>query len=299
EAFYLAGLRVANSRSAVMFALAMVLSLVLAAALASTMTAPLRRIARATRAMAAGDLTARASGSDVEELDGLAQSFNDMAGRLQSSFDELVAEVETRKRRERELEDSETRLRVSEDRLHLAIDAARLGIWDWDVEQDRLVWDDSMYQLYGVRKEEFSGAFDAWSRCVVPEDCARATEDVQAALRGEREFRSDFRIRRADGAIRAMRGVGQTIRGADGRPVRMVGVNWDVTDLLTAEREREQLVHDLGDRVKELRLLHATARLLQRDCPFNRARLVELVVLIPPAWQYPECCAARFVYGGL
>jgi hypothetical protein len=78
----------------------------------------------------------------------------------------------------------------------------------------------------------------------------------------------------------------------------MVGVNWDVTDLLTAEREREQLVHDLGDRVKELRLLHATARLLQRDRPFNRALLEELVVLIPPAWQYPECCESRIVYGG-
>jgi PAS domain S-box-containing protein len=299
EAFYLAGLRVANSRSAVVFALALVLSLVLAAALASMMTAPLRRMARATRAMALGDLTARVSGSNVQELDGLAQSFNDMAGKLQSSFHELVAEVEMRKRRERELEDSETRLRGSEDRLHLAIDAARLGIWDWDVEQDRLVWDDSMYQLYGVRKEEFSGAYDAWCRCLVPEDFAGATGDVQAALRGDREYRSDFRIRRVDGAIRAIRGVAQTIRSTDGRPVRMVGVNWDVTDLLTAEREREQLVHDLGDRVSELRLLHTTARLLQRDRPFNRALLEELVVLIPPAWQYPECCEARIVYSGL
>src|SRR5262249_12762232 len=187
EAFYLAGLRVANSRSAVMFALAMVLSLVLAAALASTMTAPLRRIARATRAMAAGDLTARASGSNVEELDGLAQSFNDMAGRLQSSFDELVAEVETRKRRERELEDSETRLRVSEDRLHLAIDAARLGIWDWDVQQNRLVWDDSMYRLYGVRKEGVSGYY-AGAQCLGAEEVRGATADVPAALRGARDI---------------------------------------------------------------------------------------------------------------
>ena len=96
-----------------------------------------------------------------------------------------------------------------------------------------------------LRKEEFSGAFDAWSRCLVPEDVARATADVEAALRGDREYRSDFRVRRADGAIRTIRGVGQTIRGADGRPVRMVGVNRDVTDLISAEREREQLVHEL------------------------------------------------------
>ena len=184
-------------------------------------------------------------GSRLEELDALAESFNAMAARLKKSFDDLVGEVETRKSRERELKESESRLRVSEERLQLAIEAAGLGIWDWDVEQDRLVWDNSMYRLYGVRKEEFSGAFDAWSRCLVPEDLARANADVEAALRGDREFRSDFRVRRADGAIRTIRAVAQTIRNADGRPVRMVGINRDVTDLIDAEREREQLVHEL------------------------------------------------------
>ena len=234
------------------------LSLVLAAALASMVTAPLRRISRATQAMARGDLSTRVPGSKLEELGALAQSFNDMAGRLKTSFDDLVGEVETRKSRERELEESEARLRVSDNRLQLAIDAAGLGIWDWDVEQDRLVWDDSMYRLYGVHKDEFSGAFDAWSRCLVPEDVARATGDVEAALRGDREYRSDFRVRRADGAIRTIRGVAQTIRGADGRPVRMVGVNRDVTDLISAEREREQLVHELRKHQEHLEALVAS-----------------------------------------
>ena len=67
------------------------LSLVLAAALASMVTAPLRRIARATQAMARGDLSARVPGSKLQELGALAQSFNDMAGRLKTSFDDLVA----------------------------------------------------------------------------------------------------------------------------------------------------------------------------------------------------------------
>ena len=238
EAFYLAGLRKANSRSAMVLALALVLSLVLGAALASMVTAPLRHMAHATRTMAGGDLSVQVPGSKLEELDALAGSFNAMAARLKKSFDDLVEEVAARKSRERELKESETRLRVSEERLKLAIDAASLGIWDWDVEQDRLVWDDSMYRLYGVRKEEFSGAFDAWSKCLVPEDVARAKADVEAALRGDREYTSDFRVRRADGAIRIIRGVAQIIRNADGRPVRMVGINRDVTDLINAERER-------------------------------------------------------------
>ena len=256
ETFYLAGLRLASSRAAMVFALALVLSLVLAAALASTVTAPLRRMARATQAMARGDLSARAQGSRLGELGALAQSFNHMADWLKTSFDELVAEVETRKRRERELGDSEGRLRASEDRLQLAVEAAGLGIWDWDVGQDRLVWDDSMYRLYGIRKEEFTGALEAWSRCLVPEDQARVTGEVEAALHGH-EFRSDFRVRRGDGVFRTIRAVGQTIRSADGRAVRMVGINRDVTDLISAEREREQLVLELRKHQEGLEALVA------------------------------------------
>jgi PAS domain S-box-containing protein len=238
EAFYLAGLRKANSRSAMVLALALVLSLVLGAALASMVTAPLRHMAHATQTMAGGDLSVRVPGAKLEELDTLSGSFNAMAAKLKKSFDDLVGEISTRKSREQELKESEARLRLSEERLKLAIDAASLGIWDWDVEQDQLVWDDSMYRLYGVRKEEFSGAFDAWSKCIAPEDVAGARADVEAALRGDREYLSDFQVQRADGAIRIIRGMAQIIRDADGKPVRMVGINRDVTDLINAETER-------------------------------------------------------------
>ncbi len=94
QAFYLTGLRTANSRSAMVFALALVLSLVLAAALASAVSSPLRRMAQATRTMAHGDLSVRVPGSKLEELDALAESFNDMAARLKTSF-EATQEAQT------------------------------------------------------------------------------------------------------------------------------------------------------------------------------------------------------------
>ena len=103
EAFYLAGLRVANSRSAMVLAVALVFSLVLAAALASIVTAPLRRMANATRMIARGDLSVRVQGSKLEELGALAASFNDMAAKLKKSFDDLVGEVEMRHEAQAEL----------------------------------------------------------------------------------------------------------------------------------------------------------------------------------------------------
>jgi PAS domain S-box-containing protein len=173
-----------------------------------------------------------------DELDTLVSSINRFRSERAEAEDALQRDIAKRKLVEAELQESEARLRSSEERLKLAIDAAGLGIWDWDVEQDQLVWDDSMYRLYGVRKEEFSGAFDAWSKCVVPEDVTHARADVEAALRGDREYVSDFKVRRAYGEIRIIRGVAQIIRNADGRPLRMVGINRDVTDLINAETER-------------------------------------------------------------
>jgi signal transduction histidine kinase len=120
EAFYLAGVRVANSRSAMVLALALVFSLILAAALASMVTAPLRRMANATRMIARGDLSARVQGSKVEELGALAAAFNNMAAKLQKSFDDLVSEVEMRKSRERELQESEARLIRANAAMHEA-----------------------------------------------------------------------------------------------------------------------------------------------------------------------------------
>ena len=96
EAFYLAGVRMGSSRTAMVFAMALALSLLLAAALASMVTAPLRRISRATQKMARGDLSARVPGSRLEELGALSESFNDMARRLQTSFDDLETLVASR-----------------------------------------------------------------------------------------------------------------------------------------------------------------------------------------------------------
>ena len=105
----MAGLRMANSRSAMVFAVALVLSLVLAAALASMVTEPLRRMARATLSMAGRGLSVPKPGSKLDELGALAATFNDMAAKLKMLFDDLVGEVETRKSRERELQESEAR----------------------------------------------------------------------------------------------------------------------------------------------------------------------------------------------
>ncbi|MES2261543.1 MAG: ATP-binding protein [Pseudomonadota bacterium] len=112
QAWYQEGVRTGNSQSAMVIALALLLSLVAAVLLSAVVTAPLRRIARATRAMADGDLGQRVPGSPLAELGGLARSFNHMAGQLQQSFHALQAMADQLAAREQSLEQSERRYRA-------------------------------------------------------------------------------------------------------------------------------------------------------------------------------------------
>ena len=116
------------------------------------------------------------------------------------------------------------------ERLELATSAAHIGVWDWNIQKNELVWDDRMFTLYGVNKSHFRGAYDAWLSAVHPDDQARCDKAVQQALRMEKLYDIEFRIRRPDGTIRVIKADGQVIWGMDGRPLRMTGVNYDITD---------------------------------------------------------------------
>ena len=140
----------------------------------------------------------------------------------------IAEDITERSKAEEELQ------RVTE-RLQLATTAESIGIWDWDIVRDELVWDDQMYRLYGIGREEFGRAHDAWAKSLAPEDFDRANADSQAALRGEREYASEFRVVWPDGSIHFIKAAARTFRDNTGRPVRQVGLNYDVTERKLAE----------------------------------------------------------------
>ncbi|HEX9081524.1 MAG TPA: PAS domain-containing protein, partial [Holophagaceae bacterium] len=135
---------------------------------------------------------------------------------------------------------AEADLQQAEERLRLATQAGRIGVWDWDVVQDRLFWDDSMYSLYGLRSEDFSGAYEAWAKSLLPEDRAYAEAETQAALQDGHEYRLEFRIVRPGGEVRVLQADGRVFRAPDGRPLRMIGTNLDITERREAERRQKE-----------------------------------------------------------
>ncbi len=123
----------------------------------------------------------------------------------------------------------------SQQRLELATKSAHLGIWDFDVSADRLVWDAQMYVLYGIREQDFSGAYEAWRKGLHPDDRARAEADFKAALEGVRDFHTEFRIVWPDAEVRHIEGHGLVQRAVDGSATRIIGVNRDITTRKRAE----------------------------------------------------------------
>ncbi len=142
----------------------------------------------------------------------------------------------------------ELRFQSLTERLQLATEAAQVGIWDHDLVQDRIMWDSRMHQLYGLSSAEFDGTYRGWRERIHPQDVARVDREQREAAEGKRPFNTSFRIIRPDREEREIRACANVQRNPAGRPVRMVGVNWDVTaerrvqgDVVRARDQAEHL----------------------------------------------------------
>ncbi|MBP7562906.1 MAG: PAS domain S-box protein [Candidatus Cloacimonetes bacterium] len=135
----------------------------------------------------------------------------------------FARDISERLRTERALQDANTR-------LSLATKAGKIGVWDYDVVENRLVWDDQMYALYGISSNTFSGVYEAWRSGLHPDDLERGDHEIDLAIKGERDFNTEFRVLWPDGSIHYIRAIAVVIRDSDGKALRMVGTNWDITE---------------------------------------------------------------------
>jgi PAS domain S-box-containing protein len=132
----------------------------------------------------------------------------------------------------RAISEKENKYHVLNERYRLAISSAKIGIWDLDVLQNTLFWDEQTCEIYGIQAKVFSGDFEAWRSHLHPEDAERAHSEVQLALHGEKAFNTKYRIVRPDGGIRHIKAFARVTRDEAGRSVRMTGINYDITDCL-------------------------------------------------------------------
>ena len=158
---------------------------------------------------------------------------------------------------------AENQLNDLSQRLLLATSSAKLGVWDWNVQDNSMVWDDRMFALYGITGKEYTNTIETWTNGLHPEDKETAMAECQAALNGEREFDTVFRVRHPDGTVKHLKGNGLVLRGADGKANRMIGINADITEQKTTDIELEKHRHHLEElvssRTRELAQAKETA----------------------------------------
>ena len=134
---------------------------------------------------------------------------------------------------ERDISDrkkSEEELRRMSERLSLAAHAGGVGIWDYDVVNNSFVWDEQMYRLYGITNDQFGGGYAGWRSCLHPDDLQRGADEIRKAIKGEKDFNTEYRVVWPDGSIHNIRALGSVQRDSSGIPLRMIGTNWDITE---------------------------------------------------------------------
>jgi len=136
---------------------------------------------------------------------------------------------------------AEAALETSDQRLKVAQEAGRVGVWEWDLRSDVIVWSEALEHLYGLPTGGFDGRFETFRQFVHPDDLARVGPMLDAALMSG-TYEHEHRIVRADtGEVRWIVARGETIRDDEDVPVRMVGINVDITERKLAEEERATL----------------------------------------------------------
>jgi len=126
--------------------------------------------------------------------------------------------------------------KVSE-RLSIATNAAKIGIWDYNLLENELLWDDNMYLLYGVNKEDFTGVYEAWQSGLHPEDKKRGDEEIALAIEGKKDFDTEFRVVWPNGSIRHIKAMAIVQRDESGKAIKIIGTNWDITELKNTKLE--------------------------------------------------------------
>ena len=177
----------------------------------------------------------------------------------------------------------EEALRRSRERLRLALQAGRMGTWDWDIESGRVEWSPTLERLHGLAPGSFGGSFDDFQADIHPDDRQRVADRIRRVLESDQtDYDIDYRIVPPNHLPhRCVEARGRVIRAPSGKPVRMLGVCMDVTERVQAERalreanrQKNDFLAMLGHELRNpLAAIQAAADLLQQDAVGEPARV--------------------------
>ncbi len=187
------------------------------------------------------------SEEDVRSIYGKAVPLRDESGAVRGVIGAFL-DVTERKQ-------VENALRENQKRLTLALDAARMGSWDWDLQTNQVMWTPYHEMIFGYEPGNPQRTYQDWVNGVHPEDLPHVEVKVQTAMAKQQDYEDEYRVIWADGSLHWVSAFGRFQYNQQGQPVRMLGMLFEITDRKQAEaalRQRELMFSTLADTMPQI-----------------------------------------------
>ena len=142
------------------------------------------------------------------------------------------------------LKSTQDQLDDTNERLMIAKEASQIGVWEFNVETEKLIWDAQMFLLYQHDPNTFNGTVSEWQDALHPDDVEMTCKSLRLTTHENKKFNTTFRIITPDKQVRYIKAYGHAVRDNTGKVCKVIGVNYDLTENFTVQENLKQSLKD-------------------------------------------------------
>lgn len=156
-----------------------------------------------------------------------------------------------------ERKETQDELKFQQERLLLALEAGKIGVWDWNLINNHIEWSERVYEIHDLGKKTDIGSIEQYTKFIHPEDLEKMQLAMKDALSGVKPYDIEFRIVTPKGNIKWVSTSAKVIRNSSGKPVRMLGATTDISQRKQLEHQKDEFMgiasHELKTPVTSLK----------------------------------------------